>query len=424
MNDNPANPARLKDQHDQADLVERIAGQVARNLPEPTPLQAHTLARIATSIEARMSKPHSAFHLGRVLVAASILLGLVTVASAARLDLMPRWIAKRVGRDSKPILPRPIPRVGQSRPAGKKIELPTPAPENPPTVTAPPNSSPPSTEETPSPVKAAEPPLANPAPTLASPRPVRLTKSDSKTAMADTGLQPRKTPSLAMLDAKVAAPSPAAQPAPAIGVPAPVPTTTIARPQPVAPAPMIIPTPSERPAPRPTPARPEPPPPMKAQPTSALAPPPAASNPAARHLKEVVRALRVDRAPRTALDMLDRYANELAGNAFAEESLLLRVEALLALGQPIATLRLLDGTPLTEGAASSVLLLTRGQLRATANRCSEAIGDFDLALARAHRPSKPALLGRAHCKQKLGDPTGAQADLDRYRREFPGEPGP
>jgi hypothetical protein len=71
-----------------------------------------------------------------------------------------------------------------------------------------------------------------------------------------------------------------------------------------------------------------------------------------------------------------------------------------------------------------VLLLTRGQLRATANRCSEAIGDFDLTLARALRPSKPALLGRAHCKQKLGDPTGAQADLDRYRREFPGETGP
>jgi predicted Zn-dependent protease len=146
-------------------------------------------------------------------------------------------------------------------------------------------------------------------------------------------------------------------------------------------------------------------------------------SPAAHHLREVVQALRIDHAPRTALELLQRHAHELAGNAFAEEALLLRVEAMLALQQQRETLRLLDSTALANSPASSVLLLTRGQLRASANRCAEAIADFDLALARTLRPSKQALLGRAQCKQKLGDPKGAQADLDRVHREFPGEPG-
>ena len=60
------------------------------------------------------------------------------------------------------------------------------------------------------------------------------------------------------------------------------------------------------------------------------------------YLKEIVRALRIDHSPTQALALLDRYASELAGSAFAEESLLLRVEAMLELGQRNAVLRLLD----------------------------------------------------------------------------------
>ena len=142
------------------------------------------------------------------------------------------------------------------------------------------------------------------------------------------------------------------------------------------------------------------------------------------YLKEIVRALRIDHSPTQALALLDRHASELAGNAFAEESLLLRVEAMLALGQRTSVLRLLDRTSLTEVAASRGLLITRGELRAAANRCAEGIGDFDIVLTDAPRPPKRALLGRAQCKQKLGDTAGATADLDRFRREFPGEPLP
>jgi hypothetical protein len=114
----------------------------------------------------------------------------------------------------------------------------------------------------------------------------------------------------------------------------------------------------------------------------------------------------------------------LAGNAFAEESLLLRVEAMLTLGQRDLVLRLLDRTSLTDVAASRGLLITRGELRAAANRCAEGIGDFDLVLTEARRPPKRALLGRALCKQKLGDTAGATADLDRIRRESSDDPPP
>ena len=142
------------------------------------------------------------------------------------------------------------------------------------------------------------------------------------------------------------------------------------------------------------------------------------------HLKQVVRALRIERTPGYALALLDRYAGELVGNTFAEEALLLRVEAMLALGQRTQVLRLLDGISLAEVAASRALLITRGELRSRENRCAEAIGDFDLALNKAQPPPKRALLGRAACKQNLGDEAGGRADFERYHREYPDEPLP
>jgi hypothetical protein len=156
---------------------------------------------------------------------------------------------------------------------------------------------------------------------------------------------------------------------------------------------------------------------MPVRAASSSAPPQTASL-----LKEIVRALRVEHAPRRALALLDQHGGKLAGQAFAEESLLLRVEAMLALGERAAVLRLLDRTSLADLSVSSTLLITRGELRAAANRCAEGIGDFDLVLAESRRPPKPALLGRARCKQELGDLAGARADFDRYRREFPGDP--
>ena len=448
MKEPPAHPVPLKDRCDQPDLVERIAGQAARDLPEPPQLSPSTLARIAMRIEERASKPR-ALHFGRVLVAASVLLGIVTVASAARMDLMPRWIAKMVGMESKPKRAESSLRPGKARNTVKKVEAPVVP------VREPERAQP---EMAPAPEKTLERPgsvVVPPTPGIpaeaVAPRRMlaREEGTEERRGLEDgpttvghghghghvydhdhnhvydhdhgrglghgdsLGVSAEARPTrLAMKSAPGStAVMPGAQAAPALVTP-PVPLPIVAGTQtsPASPIDPARPAPPAASAPvQPTPA------PVAAGPTR---------SPAAGHLKEVVRALRVDHTPRSALERLDRYAPELVGTAFAEEALLLRVEAMLALKQQPEALRLLDGTSLANAASSSVLLLTRGQLRANANRCAEALGDFDLILARTHRPPKQALLGRAQCKQKLGDSKGAQADLDRLHREFPAEPAP
>ena len=82
-------------------------------------------------------------------------------------------------------------------------------------------------------------------------------------------------------------------------------------------------------------------------------------------------------------------------------------------------LALLDRKSLSNVPASRTLLLTRAELRAAAGRCAESLADYDLLLARTRRPDEQALYGRGVCRSRLGDKSGAQADLDLYRREFP-----
>jgi hypothetical protein len=139
-----------------------------------------------------------------------------------------------------------------------------------------------------------------------------------------------------------------------------------------------------------------------------------------RFLTEAIRILRSDRSPEAALAVLDLHGAELDQSAYAHEALLVRVEILLSLHRPGEVLRLLDTTPLADVAASHSLLVTRGKLRAAADRCGEGLGDFDLVLAGSQRPDKQALYGRALCRKKLGDSMGARADLETYRSAFPG----
>jgi hypothetical protein len=143
---------------------------------------------------------------------------------------------------------------------------------------------------------------------------------------------------------------------------------------------------------------------------------------AAKILADAIRVLRVDGSPELALALLDRHPTLLAKSPYNRETLLVRVEALLALKREGELLRLLDGAALADGAASRALLVTRGRLRAVANRCAEAVADFDRVLAEAGRADMQALHGRAACREKLGDAVGARADRERYRREFPSAP--
>jgi hypothetical protein len=441
MNGHSENPARLKDQHDQPNLVERIAGQAARDMSELIPLSATAMARVAARIDGRRSQRHG-LRLGWVLAMGSFLLGIATVAWAAHLDLVPRWITRIVQGE-----PNPPPPARPALKARGMVRRSPPIPGGTPTAPEPSvdqlavSSAP---ELLPAPVDevdisrwsagrneiAPKSPLAPVDQGQVAPsQPVEpgqragQGKRDGKLVASSRpeGAGHRGTSRLAVMTDKMSASSAGRQPLPRVGEPAgpaTISAETAAWPQVAepAPAPTVAPGPREQPAPV-APASPG----RAARPSSSQAAP-APPNPTARHLKEIVHALRVEHSSQQALALLDRYANELAGSAFAEESLLLRVEAMLGLGQQSAVLRLLDGTSLTDVAASRVLLITRGELRAAANRCAEGIGDFDLVLARARRPPKQALLGRARCKQKLGDTAGAASDFDRYRREFPGDP--
>jgi outer membrane PBP1 activator LpoA protein len=136
-----------------------------------------------------------------------------------------------------------------------------------------------------------------------------------------------------------------------------------------------------------------------------------------RLLAHAIRLVRADGQPQSALALLDQQATRLNQSPYRHEALLIRVEALLALKRDRDLLRLLDGAPLVDVAASRSLLVTRGRLRAAAKRCTEAVTDFDRALAEPGRKDRQALLGRALCREALGDGEGAKADRERYRQE-------
>lgn len=118
-----------------------------------------------------------------------------------------------------------------------------------------------------------------------------------------------------------------------------------------------------------------------------------------KHLSAAVRALRAEHSPEAALALLDRYASELEKSTVRHEALLLRVEAMLKLERRSEVLSLLDDASLAGVAASRTLLLTRGELRASAGRCAEAVTDFDLVLAQTQGHNKRALAGIAKCKK-------------------------
>jgi hypothetical protein len=140
-------------------------------------------------------------------------------------------------------------------------------------------------------------------------------------------------------------------------------------------------------------------------------------------LADAIRLMRADGRPQSTLALLDGQATRLNQSPYRHEALLIRVEALLALKRDPDLLRLLDAMPLADVAASRTLLTTRGRLRAAAQRCAEAVADFDRALAEPGRKDRQALLGRAQCREALGDREGAKADRERYRQESAVTPG-
>jgi len=200
-------------------------------------------------------------------------------------------------------------------------------------------------------------------------------------------------------------------------------------PKPVPDAPKPVPTPAKRRAavrvailnvPTPPPAPSEAP---------ELAPPaPSAIAVEQALLGQAVRMLRDDRDARTALALLAQHAERFPKGALHAEETMLRIEALLTLGQRDEALAVLDRAPLVSLPNREEQLVVRGELRTANRRWREAKQDFDEALeahvvpaasAKVRAIQERALWGRASARSRLGDQDGARADLDLYLRHFP-----
>jgi TolA-binding protein len=140
-------------------------------------------------------------------------------------------------------------------------------------------------------------------------------------------------------------------------------------------------------------------------------------------LDRAIGYLRRDRNPAAALAALDSYLGRYPHGSMEKEARLARVDALLLLGRNAQALSALEVATFEPGLRSTELLVVRAELRA-ATDCRRAEADFGLALGRGPdaRLLERILYGRAACRAKVRDLTGAEEDLRRYLERFPAGP--
>ena len=140
------------------------------------------------------------------------------------------------------------------------------------------------------------------------------------------------------------------------------------------------------------------------------------------------RRLRGERDPAGALSILDLHDHRFPAGSLASEASLARVEALLALGRRADALGVLDRTEGTRTRQTDTLVgervrertLLRGELRAEAGRCAEAVNDFArIEGSGLSEIEARAVWGRAACRARLGDIASARLDFLRYVTAFP-----
>lgn len=210
----------------------------------------------------------------------------------------------------------------------------------------------------------------------------------------------------------------------------PVTATRAAEPELAGPRPPSEPSPL-RPARQPVrPARPSAPlavlvtPAASGSPAAAAEQVPAESGLAAesRLLGVALHQLRQERDGAAALRSLELYTQRFPGGLLAEEAQAARLDALLLLDHRSEALQLLDRTQFQRLGRGGELRVVRGELRAAAGRCREALTDFAAVLGTAPPPplvAERALYGRASCLVSLGDPQDARAALGQYLAQFP-----
>ena len=135
-----------------------------------------------------------------------------------------------------------------------------------------------------------------------------------------------------------------------------------------------------------------------------------------------LRKLRQNHDARGALEALEQYRRSFPNGHLGAEAGLIRVEALLALGDRAAALRLLDDdTTIGHGPRARELLVLRGELRASASRCAEAVSDLGRSLSATPHDAvdERALFARASCLSRLHQFDAARRDLEQYQARFP-----
>ena len=84
----------------------------------------------------------------------------------------------------------------------------------------------------------------------------------------------------------------------------------------------------------------------------------------------------------------------------------------------------MDRAALDDGPRSRELLILRGELRAAASRCAEAVTDLGhgLSAVPADAVDERALFARASCFTRLHQFAAARGELERYQAHFPSGP--
>lgn len=139
-------------------------------------------------------------------------------------------------------------------------------------------------------------------------------------------------------------------------------------------------------------------------------------------LGQALQQLHRQRDGQAALRVLDDYDRRFRDGSLRQEAQAARVDALLLLDRQTEALSILDGASFTRLARGGELRLVRGELRAHAGRCRDALGDFDAALSdgkRDEKLSERALYGQATCRLTLGDRSLARDAFRRYLDRFP-----
>lgn len=135
-------------------------------------------------------------------------------------------------------------------------------------------------------------------------------------------------------------------------------------------------------------------------------------------LGNAIRQLRQHHDPRSALALLDDLQSSHPNGDFAQEIMLVRIEALRQSGEQQQALALLDAVSLPNAPRGAQLLLLRAELRSERGRYAEAADDYTTLLSFSGTSEK-ALIGRAACRFKLGDDQGARRDLTEYLLKYP-----